>query len=347
MKIHLVSGGCSFIGRNMVKRLYQTTNDTILFIDNLLTGEHPSSWLDLEKVGDNQDIAIFGEDERLLFLQDNFSDWLAAMTENPQYLQEKYGLAITKFKDVFHFATLLEATSILANNPVTIIENIALDEAFFHWVTQHQPERVLYASTSEIYKQATSGTELKESIIDFKNIPSPTNTYRWSKLKGEYLAQAVAKNHDISTTCIRVFSPYGTDQSMAAAPIPAIAARVARQEDPLIITEIGQHGQDFIHINDVLDGIFIGMQQIKDGTALNIGSGKITAFIEIVHLLCTIADYDPLIKQSLGDHQNHNTTYANMDYGKTLGWQPKVPIEEGLIHTYLTALKRERAAEVV
>ena len=347
MKIHLVSGGCSFIGRNMIKRLYQTTNDAILFIDDLLTGEHPSNWLDLEEVGNNQDIAIFGEDERLLFLQDNFSNWLAAMTENPQYLQEKYGLAIHKFKDVFHFATLLEASPILANNSVTIAENIALDEAFFHWVTQHQPERVLYASASEIYEQATGSTESKESIIDFKNISSPTSTYGSSKLKGEYLARTVAKHHGISTTCIRLFSPYGTDQNMAAAPIPAIAARVARQEDPLIITEIGQHGQDFIHINDVLEGIFIGMQQIKDGTALNLGSGKITAFIEIVHLLCTIADYDPLIKQSLSDQQNYNAPYADMDYGKTLGWQPKVPLEEGLIHTYLTALKRERAAEVV
>lgn len=346
MKIHLVSGGCSFVGRNLIKRLYQTTNDTILFIDDLLTGEHPSNWLDLEKVGENQDIVIFGEEERLLFVQADFSHWLATMTENPQYLQEKYSLAVTKFSDIFHFSTLVEGTQTIENNPVNIAENIAVDEAFFHWVAQHQPERVLYASASEIYEQATDCTELKETIIDFKNIPSPASTYSWSKLKGEYLARMVAKDHGVSITCIRPFSAYGADQSITG-PIPAIAARVARQENPLVITGTEQHGQDFIHINDILDGIFIGMQQIKDGAALNLGSGKITSFIEIIHLLCTIADYDPLIKQSSDDTHNYNTPYANINYGKAIGWQPTIPIEEGLIHLYLTALERERAAEVV
>ena len=44
MKTHLISGGCGFVGRNMVKRLYTTTpHDRILFIDNLSVGKHPSS----------------------------------------------------------------------------------------------------------------------------------------------------------------------------------------------------------------------------------------------------------------------------------------------------------------
>jgi len=79
MKIHLVSGGCGFVGRNMVKRLYETTNDTILFIDNLLVGTHPTTWLDAEKVGDNEDIEVFGKDERLLFLKEDFRRLLTYM----------------------------------------------------------------------------------------------------------------------------------------------------------------------------------------------------------------------------------------------------------------------------
>lgn len=46
MKVHLVSGGCGFVGRNMVKRLYRTTQDKIFFIDDLSVGTDPSTWLD-------------------------------------------------------------------------------------------------------------------------------------------------------------------------------------------------------------------------------------------------------------------------------------------------------------
>jgi nucleoside-diphosphate-sugar epimerase len=31
IKTHLISGGCGFVGRNLVKRLYNNTNDRILF----------------------------------------------------------------------------------------------------------------------------------------------------------------------------------------------------------------------------------------------------------------------------------------------------------------------------
>ena len=47
MKTHLISGGCGFVGRNMVKRLYNNTQDRILFIDNLSVGKHPSEWLEI------------------------------------------------------------------------------------------------------------------------------------------------------------------------------------------------------------------------------------------------------------------------------------------------------------
>jgi UDP-glucose 4-epimerase len=41
MKMHLVSGGCGFVGRNMVKRLLKTTRDRIFVVDDLSIGIHP------------------------------------------------------------------------------------------------------------------------------------------------------------------------------------------------------------------------------------------------------------------------------------------------------------------
>ena len=35
MKTNLVTGGCGFVGKNMVWRLLNTTNDHIIIIDNL------------------------------------------------------------------------------------------------------------------------------------------------------------------------------------------------------------------------------------------------------------------------------------------------------------------------
>jgi len=351
MKIHLVSGGCGFVGRNMVKRLYQTTSDTILFIDNLLVGTHPSTWLDAEKVGDNADLEVYGEDKRLLFLKDDFRHLLAAMTSNPRHIQEKYNLDFDKFADVFHFAAIVGGRATIDGDPMKVALDLAIDAEFFFWATRHKPERILYPSSSAAYpvsKQTESDAiALSESDIDFENMGQPDMTYGWSKLTGEYLAHVAAKYYDISVTCIRPFSGYGEDQDLTY-PIPAIAARIARREDPVEVWGTGKQGRDFVHIDDVLDCIFIGMDKIKDGSAFNIGRGELTTFIEIIETLCKIAGYEPKIKRLLDKPVGVFSRYSNMDYVKdNLGWKAKISLEDGMKRIYEAALQRERAAEVV
>ena len=81
MKYHLVSGGCGFVGRNMVRRLFNTTQDTIIFIDNLLVGDHPSTWLDEPKNREIGGMEVFGEEERLL---QDLNERIRALRQGPQ-----------------------------------------------------------------------------------------------------------------------------------------------------------------------------------------------------------------------------------------------------------------------
>jgi nucleoside-diphosphate-sugar epimerase len=107
MKFHLVSGGCGFVGRNMVRRLLKTTEDRIFMVDDLSIGTHPSTWFDNYKVKTFKDLEIIGEEERLLFWKGDFRNFLFYMRENPGYLQSTYKLGFERFTDVYHFAAIV------------------------------------------------------------------------------------------------------------------------------------------------------------------------------------------------------------------------------------------------
>ena len=92
MKIHLVSGGCGFVGRNVVKRLLKTTEDTIFVVDDLSIGRHPSEWLDGFSSRMEKDLEIIGENGRFLFWKGDLRDFLFSFRNNPNYIQEKYYL---------------------------------------------------------------------------------------------------------------------------------------------------------------------------------------------------------------------------------------------------------------
>ncbi|MFN0203795.1 MAG: NAD-dependent epimerase/dehydratase family protein [Bacteroidia bacterium] len=344
MRIHLVSGGCGFVGRNMVKRLFNTTQDKIFFIDNLAVGTHPSTWLNEPKVKDIEDVEVFGEAERLYFMKDDFRRLLAQMSDNPRFIQEKYGLDFERFADVFHFAAIVGGRAMIDGDPMMVALDLSIDAEFFYWLTRHKPERVMYPSSSAAYpvdlQTEGDAIALRESDINFKRMGQPDMTYGWSKLTGEYLAQIAAQYYGVKVTCIRPFSGYGEDQDLTY-PVPAIAARIARRENPVEVWGSGKQGRDFVHIEDVIDCILTAMDSIHDGTAINIGMGKLTSFLDIIHTLCKIAGYEPEIKPLLDKPVGVHSRYCNMDFVKEkLGWEAKISLEEGMRRVYEAALKK-------
>lgn len=345
MKIHLISGACGFVGRNMVKRLLGINNDLVFMVDDLSVGTHPSTWLNDFISYKNKDLEVIGKDERLLFWKGDFRNLLFNLRQNPEYIQQHYGLNFNRFSDVFHFAAIVGGRAKIENDPMSVALDLSIDSEFFYWVCQHKPKRVLYPSSSAAYpvslQEADKALALKESDIDFKaNLGTPDMTYGWSKLTGEFLAQIAARHYGVSVSCIRPFSGYGEDQDLSY-PVPAIAARAARKENPFEVWGTGKQGRDFVHIDDVIDFILILMDRIKDGSAYNIGSGKLTSFLDLIKIFTGFAGYNPRIKPLTDKPTGVHSRYADMTLvNNTFNWKPAISLEEGMKRVYDKALLR-------
>lgn len=344
MKVHMVSGGCGFVGRNMVKRLYNTTNDKIFFIDDLSVGTDPAEWLDKPLIGDHKGIKVYGQDERLYFLKSDFRDVLHALAKDPEYIRKTYGLDFVDFGDIYHYAAIVGGRSKIDGDPMMVALDLSIDAEFFYYITRHKPQRVLYPSSSAAYpvslQTASGAIALSESDIDFNNMGQPDMTYGWSKLTGEYLAKVAAQHYGVNITCIRPFSGYGEDQDLTY-PIPSLAKRAALKENPFEVWGTGHQGRDFVHIDDVIDCIQLSMNHIHDGTAINIGMGKLTSFMDIIKVMTKFAGYDPEIRQLLDKPVGVHSRYCDMTYVKdTLGWEAKISVEEGMKRVYDAAIQK-------
>ncbi len=343
MKIHLVSGGCGFVGRNVVKRLLNTTNDSIFFVDDLSIGRHPKQWLPGDFISEMKgDLEIIGEEKRLFFWKGDFRDLLFHLRQKPNYIQETYGIEFERFHDVFHFAAIVGGRLKIDGDPLMVALDLSIDSEFFYWITRHKPARVLYPSSSAAYPTSLQTTDgaiaLSEGDIDFtKNLGTPDMTYGWTKLTGEFLAQIAAKHYGISIVCIRPFSGYGEDQETDY-PVPAIALRAANKENPFEVWGSGKQGRDFVHIDDIIDFIQILMDNVSDGSAYNIGSGKLTSFLDLIDVFTTIAGYKPTIKPLLDKPVGVHSRYCDMSLvEEKFGWKAKISLEEGMRRVYEAA----------
>lgn len=346
MKYHLISGACGFVGRNLVKRLLKTTTDKLFIIDDLSIGTHPSTWLEDPSSIMHHGVEIFGSEERIIFWKGDFRIWLMNMLLQPDYLKQAFQLDISKFSDVFHFAAIVGGRAKIDGDPMMVALDLAIDAEFFYWVTRHKPDRVMYPSSSAAYpihmQTEQESYALKESDIDFqRNLGKPDMTYGWSKLTGEYLGQIAAQYYGISVASVRPFSGYGEDQDLSY-PIPAIAKRAAGKENPFEVWGSGKQGRDFVHIEDCIDCILMAMDHIHDGTAINIGSGKLSSFLDIIGLMTKFAGYQPEIKPLLDKPVGVHSRYSDMTYVENrFNWKPKVSLEEGMRRVYEAALTKK------
>jgi nucleoside-diphosphate-sugar epimerase len=83
------------------------------------------------------------------------------------------------------------------------------------------------------------------------------------------------------------------------------------------------------------------MDQVSDGSAYNIGSGKLTTFLELIDLFTRFAGYAPEIKPLLDKPVGVHSRYCDMSLVESrFGWKPKISLEEGMNRVYQAALQK-------
>jgi nucleoside-diphosphate-sugar epimerase len=339
---YIVTGGCGFVGRHLVKRLIKQGHDTII-IDNLSSGIHPEYWLtDFKKNIIQNPYAIHykGKNNIIFFHLD-----VCEFFHNYAHFMQNSKVYINKIKDTFNFAACVGGRAKIEGDPISVGIDLAIDAQFFNWAIRENVERILYASSSAAYpidlQEQGSAVQLREDHISFdKQLGKPDMTYGWAKLTGEYLARLTSQHYGIHTACIRPFSGYGEDQDLTY-PVPAIAARAAQHEDPLVIWGTGTQGRDFVHIEDCIDAIFLALEKISDGSGINIGSGNLVTFYEVAQLFSELTGYSPEIKPLVDKPSGVHSRYADTTLmQQLLNWSPRISLRQGFSYVLEEAKMR-------
>ena len=174
-------------------------------------------------------------------------------------------------------------------------------------------------------QRARFKARLSEQDINLEHIRTPDQTYGWSKLTGEMLAQ-YARDEGLKVTILRPFSGYGADQSLDY-PFPSFIARAKAKASPFKIWGTGNQVRDFVHINDVVQATFAAI--LNGVEVMNICSGRATSFIDLAEMVMLSAGYLAPIQTDITapvgvEYRVGNPRLMNMIY------EPKISLEQGI-----------------
>ncbi len=318
MKI-LITGSHGFVGRNFTKRLVEAGHD-VLGVDCLLAGSGART------------LTLWAQDIRSQKggrFKEEIVDVRTWFKSNPH---ERFDLVI-------HLAAVVGGRATIEGNPLAVAEDLALDSDFWRWVTESKPGHVISFSSSAAYpvslqSQDMNGFLLSEGDLTFEgSIGTPDLTYGWAKMTSEYLGRLVASNYGIKVASYRPFSGYGADQD-GSYPFRAICERAFRRvvddKGRFYVWGSGEQSRDFVHIRDVVTCVLSTYENITDGSALNISSGKLTSFKALARMACDVAGWNPEIIGMTDKPEGVFSRGGDTALQLQMGFAPSISLEEGI-----------------
>lgn len=324
----LVTGAAGFIGSFLVKKLLETTNYTIIGLDNLNDYYDVS----LKKSRINQ----FKGNKRFIFIKGDISD-----RETIERLFKKY-----KFEIVVNLAAQAGVRYSI-DHPDTYIKSNIIGMYFILEACRYNPvKHLVYASSSSVY-----GGNTKVPFSTDDKVDNPVSLYAATKKSDELLAHAYSKLYNIPTTGLRFFTVYGPMGRPDMAYF-SFTNKLIKGES-IDIFNYGNCKRDFTYVDDIVEGITKVMENPpekktgEDGLPIppykvyNIGNSNPENLMDFVNTLADAlktanvlpGDFDvkqhiKLVPMQKGDVE---VTYADTsDLEKDFGYKPSTPLSEGL-----------------
>lgn len=225
-------------------------------------------------------------------------------------------------RTIFHLAALADIVPSIENPEDYFHTNVTGTLNALQAARKAGAKKFIYAASASCYGVINERKEAKE---DFPLIPA--YPYALTKILGENLVMHWAKVYGMNCVSLRLFNVYGPRSRTTGtygAMFGTFLAQLANDK-PLTVVGDGNQSRDFIYVSDVVEAFIMAADNLDTGI-YNVGSGKPVSVNRIVELLG--AKDVVHIPERPGEPY---VTCADISKIKDFtGWEPKVPIEQGI-----------------
>jgi dTDP-glucose 4,6-dehydratase len=190
----------------------------------------------------------------------------------------------------------------------------------------------LLASTSEVYGDPLVRPQSEEYWGNVNPI-GPRGVYDEAKRFAEAMTMAYHRYHGLNTRIVRIFNTYGPRMRMRDGRVVPNFITQALKGEPLTVYGQGEQTRSFQYVDDLVAGIQ-KLLQSNENLPVNIGNPHEMTVLEFAKKIIELTGstsgivYKPL-PQDDPQVRQPDITKAK----KILGWEPKVPLEQGLART--------------
>ena len=300
--VSVVTGGAGFLGSHLTDLLL-SKGHKVVGIDNLVTG----SVANIEHLAGNQNFR---------FIQQDVTEFL--FLDGP-------------VNYVWHFASPASPVD-YALLPIQTLKVGSLGTHKALGLAKEKGARFLLTSTSEIYGDPLVHPQTEEYWGNVNTI-GPRGCYDESKRFAEAITMAYHRQHKLETRIVRIFNTYGPRMRLKdGRVVPAFVSQALRNE-PITVFGEGKQTRSFCYCADLIEGIYRLMMSDYP-LPVNIGNPhELTVLDFAKEIIKATGSKSKIIYQPLPQDDPKQRKPDITRARKLLGWEPQVPLADGLART--------------
>jgi UDP-glucuronate decarboxylase len=302
MKRILITGGAGFLGSHLCDKLLEQGHD-IICVDNFFTGS---------------------KNNILHLLPHPCFELIRHDIINPIYLEidEIYNLACPASPVHYQF------------NPIKTIKTSVMGAINTLGLAKRVKAKILQASTSEVYGDPEIHPQT-EAYWGRVNPIGIRSCYDEGKRAAECLMMDYHRQNQVNVKIVRIFNTYGPRMAVNDGRVVSNFIVQALTHQDITVYGDGSQTRSFCYVDDMIDGIIRMMATPDDFLGpLNLGNPREFTILELAERLIRMTGsrakiiFKPL-PQDDPAQRKPDIRLAR----ETLGWQPKIPLEEGIEKT--------------
>lgn len=215
------------------------------------------------------------------------------------------------------------------------IQTNVIDSSYRHGV-----KKLLFLGSSCIYPKFAPQPITEEALLT--GPLEPTNEwYAVAKIAGIKMCQGYRLQHGfdaISGMPTNLYGPYDNFHPENSHVLPALIRRFHEAKvsgaKEVVVWGTGSPLREFLHVDDLADGVVFLMDKYSGLVHVNVGSGKEVTIKELAELVKEVVGFEGELVWDTS--KPDGTPRKLMDSSKLaeLGWVPKIALKEGLVDTY-------------
>ena len=237
---------------------------------------------------------------------------------------------------------------IKANNdyPVEfLLDNLRIQNNVIYAAHKAGVRKLLFMGSSCIYPkfapQPIPETALLSGPLE------PTNeAYAIAKIAGIKLCQAYAREYGATFISVMPTNLYGPNDNFDLETSHVLAALLRKAHDAksrnareLVVWGSGTPRREFLHVDDLASACLFLLEKYDSPEIINVGCGEDISIRELAELICDVVGFDGELAWDATKPDGTPRKLLDITKLRALGWQPTIPLREGIAQTYEWFLK--------